>query len=93
MVGDGLGVGGIKVGGLVEVVWGGTQGDLVEVYRNSLKIDLSRFNGDQSWELALPVTYIVGTDGRIGFAGVYADYTARSEPQDVLAAVRAASAR
>lgn len=58
---------------------------LQEVYRNDLRIDLRRFNGDPSWELAVPATYIVGPDGVVAYAEADPDYTRRPEPTELLA--------
>lgn len=52
------------------------------------RIDLEAYNGDASFELPLPVTYVVDTDGVIRFAFVDADYTERAEPADVIAALQ-----
>ena len=53
-------------------------------------IDLARSNGDDSWELPVPATYVVAPDGRITYAFVEADYTKRAAPADVVAALTAA---
>ena len=50
-------------------------------------VNLPLCNGDQSWELPLAATYIVGRDGTILFAEVSADYTRRTEPQRILKAL------
>ncbi|MCH7772364.1 MAG: AhpC/TSA family protein, partial [Bacteroidetes bacterium] len=42
--------------------------------------DVPKYNGDESWELPIPATYIVNTDGRIVHSFVNADYTQRMEP-------------
>lgn len=57
---------------------------LRDVYRNDLRIDLSRFNGDPSWELAVPATYVVGRDGTVAYVGADPDYTRRPEPAELL---------
>lgn len=57
---------------------------LQDVYRNDLRIDLSRFNGDPSWELAVPATYVVGRDGIVAHAEADPDYTRRPEPTELL---------
>ena len=62
----------------------GLPDDLVGVYRDHLKIDLERFNGDASWELAVPATYVVDPDGAIAYAAASADYTRRPEPAELL---------
>ena len=62
--------------------------DLREVYVSGLRLDLSRMNGDQSWELPIPATFVVDPDGTIVYASADPDYTKRPEPTEVLAAIR-----
>lgn len=50
-------------------------------------IDLPRFNGDDSWQLPVPATFVIDTDGRLVYAQADPDYTVRPEPADVLAAI------
>ncbi len=64
---------------------------LREVYLDPLGVDLPRFNGDNSWELPMPATFVVDREGIVRWASVDPDYTVRPEPDDVLAAARAAS--
>ena len=45
---------------------------------------LPGYNGDQSWELPAPATYIVSSDGTIAYARVDADWRQRPEPEDIL---------
>lgn len=61
--------------------------DLIEVYRDMLGIDLVRFNGDESWELAIPATFVIDTDGIVVYAAADPDYTTRAEPSEVIAAI------
>jgi peroxiredoxin len=49
--------------------------------------ELPVINGNGKWVLPIPATYVVGTDGRIAFAHVEADYRERAEPDAVLGAV------
>ncbi len=63
---------------------------LREVYLDPLGVDLPRFNGDNSWELPMPATFVVDRDGIVRWASVDPDYTVRPEPEQVLEAVRAA---
>jgi len=58
------------------------------VYREMLKIDLPRFNGDASWELPLPATFVLDSAGVVRYCSVDPDYTVRPEPDEVLAALR-----
>jgi peroxiredoxin len=62
--------------------------DLREVYETALKILLPRFDGDDSWELPIPATYVVDRGGTVRFAFVDPDYTRRAEPADILTAVQ-----
>ncbi|GAA0397007.1 peroxiredoxin-like family protein [Cocleimonas flava] len=52
-------------------------------------IDVVDHNGDDTFELPLPATYVVNQAGEIVYDFVDPDYTKRSEPADVLAAVKA----
>lgn len=49
--------------------------------------NLPQYNADDSWELPMPGTFVVGQDGIIRLAFVHADYTKRLEPSDILAAL------
>ncbi len=62
--------------------------DLAELYRK-IGFDVGAANGDGSWDIPIPATYVVDTDGRIVFAFVDPDYRRRAEPADVIAAVAA----
>lgn len=46
--------------------------------------DLTRYNGDDSLELPLAVTYVIGTDGTVEYAFVDADHRKRAETSDVV---------
>lgn len=50
-------------------------------------VNLPNSNGDESWELPLPATFLIGQDGVIRGTWVSADYMERPEPGDVLAAL------
>ncbi|OLC98113.1 MAG: hypothetical protein AUH86_05935 [Acidobacteria bacterium 13_1_40CM_4_58_4] len=53
------------------------------VYRRAF-INLPFANGDESWELPIPATYIFGRDGTALYASANADYMERPEPADIL---------
>lgn len=57
-----------------------------EIYKRVF-INLPLVNGDQSWELPIPATYILERDGAVVFANANPDYTDRPEPLDILAAL------
>ena len=44
-------------------------------------------NGDDTWELPVPATYVTDRDGRIVSAYVNKDYTQRMEPAAIMAAL------
>lgn len=48
-------------------------------------IDIPAHNGDDSFKLPVPATYIIGKDGLIVYAFVNADYTQRLEPAEIVA--------
>ncbi|HRW48127.1 MAG: AhpC/TSA family protein [Caldilineaceae bacterium] len=58
---------------------------------DKLGIDIPAHNGDGSFELPVPGTYVVGRDGTIAFAYANVDYTRRVAVRDILAALRTAS--
>ncbi len=61
--------------------------DLRRLYIETFKLDLVRFNGDESWQLPIPATFVVDPDGTIVFASADPDYTVRAEPSEILAAI------
>ena len=57
------------------------------VYRRAF-VNLPFTNGDESWELPIPATYILDRDGTILYASANEDYTERPEPDDVVLVLR-----
>jgi peroxiredoxin len=51
------------------------------------RLDLTKYNGDDSGELPLGVTYVIDRDRFIRYAFIDADYRKRAEPSDVIAAL------
>ena len=51
--------------------------------------NLPELNGDDSFELPIPATYIIGADGIITAAYINKDYTQRMEPHAILEALQA----
>ncbi|MGA3348518.1 MAG: peroxiredoxin-like family protein [Candidatus Sulfotelmatobacter sp.] len=47
-------------------------------------VNLPFVNGDASWELPIPATFVIDRDGTILFASANEDYTDRSEPSDIV---------
>ncbi|MBB6147200.1 peroxiredoxin [Silvibacterium bohemicum] len=52
-------------------------------YRSVL-VNIPFVNGDQSWKLLIPATYVIDRDGTVLFAEAHADFRVRPEPEDVL---------
>lgn len=50
---------------------------------------LPGINGDESWELPVPATFVVARDGRIALAHADVDYRNRLDSEDILAALAA----
>lgn len=50
-------------------------------------IDVPAHNGDDTFQLPVPATYVIGTDGSIKYAFANPDYRQRAEPSQILAAL------
>ncbi len=50
-------------------------------------LDIPAANGDDTWELPIPATYVIGSDGKIVFAYVNKNYTERLEPSEIVKAL------
>jgi peroxiredoxin len=59
-------------------------------YYRSILVNIPFVNGDDSWRLILPATYVISQAGRVVYAQVHADFRVRPEPEEVLAAALAA---
>lgn len=53
------------------------------VYRRAF-VNLPFTNGDESWELPIPATYILDRDGTVQYASATEDYMERPEPAEVV---------
>lgn len=62
--------------------------DLREVYAG-FGLDLPSANGDRTFELPVPATFVIAADGTVAWRFADADYTKRAEPGDVIAALSA----
>jgi peroxiredoxin len=51
-------------------------------------LDVPAYNGDNSWELPVPATYVIDTNCVARAAHVDKDYTKRMEPEQILTALR-----
>ena len=48
-------------------------------------VNLPLVNGDESWELPVPASYIIDRDGRVLWRSANEDYTERPEPDEIVA--------
>ena len=61
--------------------------DFVEpIYRE--RIQLEKYNGEDSYELPLAATYVIDAGGKIRYAFLDADYKLRADPEEILAALK-----
>ena len=70
-----------KVGKLYGVVFK-LEENVAQAYQNGF--NLHAYNGDDSDELPMGATYIIGTNGIIKWAFLDADYRNRAEPSDIV---------
>jgi len=59
----------------------------VLAYQKKFDVDVANYNGDQSYELPIPATYVV-KDGKIAYAFIDPDFTKRLEPAEILTALK-----
>jgi peroxiredoxin len=55
-------------------------------YYRSILVNITFVNGDESWRLILPATYVITPTGRVAYAQAHSDFRVRPEPEEVLAA-------
>jgi peroxiredoxin len=53
------------------------------IYRRAF-VNLPFTNGDESWELPIPATYILDRDATVLYSSANEDYTERAEPADII---------
>jgi peroxiredoxin len=58
-------------------------------YYLSILINLPFVNGESSWRLPLPATYVIGKNGKVVLAEAHADFRVRPEPEEALTALLA----
>lgn len=73
---------GCRVAAQFGLVW--TLPDYLRRYYLGILVNVPFINGDDSWKLPLPGTYVLGPGGRVLFAEAHADFRVRPEPEDVL---------
>ena len=63
---------------------------LKEIYKN-FGIDLETSNGDGTWSLPIPATYVIRENRSVAYHYADADYTKRLDPDEVVTALKALS--
>jgi peroxiredoxin len=53
------------------------------IYRRAF-VNLPFVNGDDSWELPIPATYVIDREGSVLYASANEDYTERPEPAEIV---------
>jgi peroxiredoxin len=71
------------------VFWIGEE--MEEIMRQRPDRDIPKFQGNESWMLPIPATFVVGPSGRIGTRFVDPDYRKRMAIDDLVAALRSAT--
>ena len=61
--------------------------DALREYYLSIMVNLPFINGEASWRLPIPATYVIDREGRVLFAEAQADFRVRPEPEDALDAL------
>lgn len=59
--------------------------EAMQKHYRSILVNVPFINGDQSWRLPLPATFVIGQDGVLKFAEAHANHRVRPDPRDVLA--------
>lgn len=57
-------------------------------YYRSILVNVPFVNGDESWLLPLPATYVIDRNGIVLFAEAHADFRVRPEPTEILDVLR-----
>jgi peroxiredoxin len=67
--------------------------EYVREYYRTILVNIPFINGDQSWRLPMPGTFVLSQEGRVLLAEAHADFRVRPEPEDALGVIGAASRR
>ena len=61
--------------------------EYLRTYYLSILVNIPFVNGEASWRLPLPATYVISPAGRVVLAEAHADFRVRPEPTEALAAL------
>ena len=68
-------------------IWMGAE---LETMIAAAGFDVAKYQGNDSWMVPIPATFVVGTDGRVKARFVDPDYRKRMAIEDLLVALRSA---
>jgi peroxiredoxin len=57
-------------------------------YYRSILVNIPFINGEQSWRLPVPATFVIGRDGVVRWSQGHADFRVRPEPSDAFKALK-----
>ena len=58
--------------------------DYLRRYYRGILLNIPFINGEETWKLPLPATYVLAPDGKVLYAEAHADFRVRPEPEEVL---------
>ncbi len=61
--------------------------DTIRPVYEDFGVNIPEANGDDSFELPIPATYLIDIDGIVSVAHVNADHTRRLDPEDIISAL------
>jgi peroxiredoxin len=64
------------------LVW--TVPQYLQRYYRGILLNIPFVNGEESWKLPLPATFVLSPEGKVLYAEAHADFRVRPEPEDVL---------
>jgi peroxiredoxin len=65
------------------------EGEVRRISHDVFGVDLPKLNGDQSWEMPVPATYLIDADGIVRFAFFDPEFRNRVETEQLVSAIRA----
>ncbi|CCH50122.1 Alkyl hydroperoxide reductase/ Thiol specific antioxidant/ Mal allergen (fragment) [Pseudodesulfovibrio piezophilus C1TLV30] len=65
-----------------------TVGEELKAIYKGFGIDLEKSNGDASYTLPIPATYVIRQDGTVAYHFAEVDYTKRLDPTEVVQALK-----
>lgn len=63
------------------------EGEIRRISHDVFGVDLPKLNGDQSWEIPVPATYLIDADGIVRFAFFDPEFRHRVEPEQLLSVI------